>query len=115
MISATSGIASSADDPIDVYKRQVQDGVDHDMADGEVVLHRSGEDVGGFNAGLGREGIHEVRVPEALRGSAVHKHVGVDGIADDDVAVEHAEAVEHDGHRVILHLGEGIRLSLIHI
>ena len=81
------------------------------MADGEVVLHRGGEDVGGFNAGLGREGIHEVRIPEALRGSAVHKHVGVDGIADDDVAVEHAEAVEHDGHRVILHLGEGIRIG----
>ena len=39
----------------------VQNGIDDDMADGEVVLHRSGEDIGGFNAGLGREGIHEVR------------------------------------------------------
>ena len=53
----------------------VQDGVDHDMADGEVVLHRGGEDVGGFNAGLGREGIYEVRIPQALRGSAVHEHI----------------------------------------
>ena len=45
------------------------------MADGEVVLHRSGEDIGGFNAGLGREGIYEVRIPQALRGSAVHEHI----------------------------------------
>ena len=28
----------------------LQNGIDDDMADGEVVLHRSGEDIGGFNA-----------------------------------------------------------------
>lgn len=53
----------------------VQNGIDDDMADGEVVLHRGGEDIGGFNAGLGREGIHEVRIPQALRRSAVHEHI----------------------------------------
>ena len=39
----------------------VQNGIDDNVADGVVVLHRSGEDIGGFDAGLGREEIYEVR------------------------------------------------------
>ena len=92
-------------------ERAVHNRIDDHAADGEVVLHCGGEDVGGLDTLFGGEGILKVRVPEALGGRTIHEGVGVHGIADDNEAVEHPQAVSDDGQRHILHLGERVGIG----
>ena len=49
----------------------------------------------------------EIRIPQAGGGRAVHEHVHVDGIADDDIAIQHAQAFGRHSQRHVLHLGQG--------